>query len=97
MEARWLLTNRNNSTHLADPNFITSPTMFPILARSCPTEFDPEEENCRKELLNQNELDSSKIHNIRWLGHPKASDKSHGTLLLHSLTDNWSLCYSREA
>ncbi|MBW0482055.1 hypothetical protein O181_021770 [Austropuccinia psidii MF-1] len=82
MEARSLLTTLHNWTPLADPNFITSPTTYPSFAHFCLTEFEPEEENLRKELFIQKKIDSSKIHTIQWLGHPKDADKSHCTLLI---------------
>ncbi|MBW0504746.1 hypothetical protein O181_044461 [Austropuccinia psidii MF-1] len=85
MEAKWLLLNRNTWTHLADPNFITSPNTYPILAHSCPTILDIEDKRNIKELLKQNKLDKSQIHSIKWLGNPKAAHKAHGTLLLSVL------------
>ncbi|MBW0522165.1 hypothetical protein O181_061880 [Austropuccinia psidii MF-1] len=85
MEAKWFLLNQNTWTHLADPDFITSPNTYPILAHSCPTILDIEDKRNVNELLKQNELDKSQIHSIKWLGNPRAADKAHGTLLLSVL------------
>ncbi|MBW0464774.1 hypothetical protein O181_004489 [Austropuccinia psidii MF-1] len=84
-EAKWLLLNQSTWTHLADPNFITSPNTYPILAHSHPTILDVEEEGNVKELLKQNKIERSQIHSVKWLGNPKTGNKSHGTLLLSIL------------
>ncbi|MBW0556848.1 hypothetical protein O181_096563 [Austropuccinia psidii MF-1] len=80
-EARWALDNRAIWTHLADPVFVTSPTTYPVIAQSCPTFLDFNDEICTKAFLKQNEIPKDKVSCIQWLGHPKEEEKSHGSQL----------------
>ncbi|MBW0486188.1 hypothetical protein O181_025903, partial [Austropuccinia psidii MF-1] len=82
-EARWLLENRARWTHRADPLFVTSPPTFPIIIHSCPTYVDIDDEICRNSLLQQNDIKSEQVDRIRWLGHPKEEEKSHGSLVIY--------------
>ncbi|MBW0464916.1 hypothetical protein O181_004631 [Austropuccinia psidii MF-1] len=52
-EEKWLLLNENTYTHLADPNFVTSPITYPILARSFPTSLDVEDERNVNKIFKQ--------------------------------------------
>ncbi|MBW0488301.1 hypothetical protein O181_028016 [Austropuccinia psidii MF-1] len=85
-EAKWLLDNRATWTHVADPVFVTSPTSYPVIAHSCPTFLDFEDEISRNAFLHQNEIPKEKVLRIRWLGHPKEDEKSHGSIVIQ-LTD----------
>ncbi|MBW0468751.1 hypothetical protein O181_008466 [Austropuccinia psidii MF-1] len=81
-----LLDNRATWTHLADPVFVTSPTTYPVIVHSCPTFLDFDDEICIKALLQQNEIPRDRVSRIRWLGHPKEEEKSHGSVVIQ-LTD----------
>ncbi|MBW0502315.1 hypothetical protein O181_042030 [Austropuccinia psidii MF-1] len=85
-EAKWLLENRATWTHLADPFFVMSPLSHPVIAHSCPTFIDFEDDICRNAFLQQNEIEANKVLRIRWLGHPKEEEKSHGSIVIQ-LTD----------
>ncbi|MBW0499330.1 hypothetical protein O181_039045 [Austropuccinia psidii MF-1] len=87
-EARWLLENRATWTHRADPLFVTSPPTFPVIVHSCPTYVDVDDEICRNALLHQNEIEKKSVDKIRWLGHPKEKDKSHGSLIIYFTDKN---------
>ncbi|MBW0469149.1 hypothetical protein O181_008864 [Austropuccinia psidii MF-1] len=83
IEARWLLENRASWTHRADPLFVTSPPTFPIIIHSCPTYMDVDDEICRNSLLQQNDIKKEEVNQIRWLGHPKEEEKSHGSIIIY--------------
>ncbi|MBW0482641.1 hypothetical protein O181_022356 [Austropuccinia psidii MF-1] len=87
-EARWLLENRARWTHLADPLFVMSPPTFPVIIHSCPTYVDVDDEICRNSILQQNEIKKEQVERIRWLGHPKEEEKSHGSLVIYFTDKN---------
>ncbi|MBW0521937.1 hypothetical protein O181_061652 [Austropuccinia psidii MF-1] len=82
-EALWLLENRARWTHWADPLFLMSPPTFPVIIHSCPTYVDVDDEICRNSILKQNEIKKEQVDRIRWLGHPKEEEKSHGSLVIY--------------
>ncbi|MBW0479868.1 hypothetical protein O181_019583 [Austropuccinia psidii MF-1] len=55
-EVIWLLNHRAEWTHLADPTFVTSPTLFSVMAHSCPTYLDLDDKTPVDTLLEQNEI-----------------------------------------
>ncbi|MBW0484590.1 hypothetical protein O181_024305 [Austropuccinia psidii MF-1] len=82
-EAVWLLNHRAEWTHLADPIFVTSPTLFPVIAHSCPTYLDLDDKANVENLLQQNEIEEKNVNKVRWIGHPREEEKTHGSIILH--------------
>ncbi|MBW0567085.1 hypothetical protein O181_106800 [Austropuccinia psidii MF-1] len=87
-EACWLLENKARWTHQADPLFVMSPPTFPVIIHSCPTYVDVDDEICRNSILQQNEIKKEQVDRIRWLGHPKEEEKSHGSLVIYFTDKN---------
>ncbi|MBW0487922.1 hypothetical protein O181_027637, partial [Austropuccinia psidii MF-1] len=55
--AAWLLNYREEWTHLAESTFVTSPTLIPVIAHSCPAYLDLDDNTNSDNLLKQNEIE----------------------------------------
>ncbi|MBW0460966.1 hypothetical protein O181_000681 [Austropuccinia psidii MF-1] len=56
MQSRWLLENRHLWTHLADPLFITSQSLYLVLIHSVPIYFEAEDELFIQEFFSENNI-----------------------------------------
>ncbi|MBW0557825.1 hypothetical protein O181_097540 [Austropuccinia psidii MF-1] len=82
-QARWLLENRHQWTHLADPLFITSQALFPVLIHSVPTQFDITDELLVEEFCQENDIPMKTLKKLKWVGDPCNEDKAHGSLIAY--------------
>lgn len=66
-EAEWLLENRVTWSTEANPEFVTSPAVFPVVIDSVPMndETYPETENIQQTITDQNPIPTDAIHSIR--------------------------------
>ncbi|MBW0526189.1 hypothetical protein O181_065904 [Austropuccinia psidii MF-1] len=82
MQSRWLLGSRHLWTHLADPSFVTTQALYPILVHSVPTNFDV---NAETEIVNfceENKIPRENLKKIKWIGNPTEQKKAHGSILM---------------
>ncbi|MBW0514366.1 hypothetical protein O181_054081 [Austropuccinia psidii MF-1] len=82
-QARWLLENRHQWTHLADPLFITSQALFPVLIHSVPTQFDITDESLVEDFCQENDIPMETIKKLKWVGDPCNEEKAHGSLIAY--------------
>ncbi|MBW0471974.1 hypothetical protein O181_011689 [Austropuccinia psidii MF-1] len=82
-QARWLLENRHRWTHLADPLFITSQALFPVLIHSVPTQFDIADKSLVKEFCQENDIPIESLKKLKWVGDPCSEEKAHGSLIAY--------------
>ncbi|MBW0496047.1 hypothetical protein O181_035762 [Austropuccinia psidii MF-1] len=82
-QARWLLENRHQWTHLADPFFITSQALFPVVIHSVPTRFDIADELLVEEFCQENNIPMETLKKLRWVGDPCNEEKAHGSLIAY--------------
>lgn len=83
-EATWLLENRSSWTTLADPDLLTSPTVFPAVVDSVPMEYYDRVDEIKELLAEQNPVPIKKIHSIRWLSKPHPEQRS-GSVIINLL------------
>jgi hypothetical protein len=88
--AKWLLENKNKWTHLCDPVLITPPSTFPVILHSVPTSFLPTNQVTIQDLCNENNIEITDIHSIRWLGSPVINKQTHGSIVIHLLNKELS-------
>ncbi|MBW0516186.1 hypothetical protein O181_055901 [Austropuccinia psidii MF-1] len=81
MQSRGLLENRHLWTHLADPLFITTQALYPILIHSVPTYFDLDNETEVKKFCEENEIPEINLKKVKWIGNPIEQKKAHGSIL----------------
>ncbi|MBW0513309.1 hypothetical protein O181_053024 [Austropuccinia psidii MF-1] len=82
-QARWLLENRHQWTHLADPLFITSQALFPVLIHSVPTQFDIADKSLVEEFCQENDIPMETLKKLKWVGNPCNKEKAHGSLIAY--------------
>ncbi|MBW0562447.1 hypothetical protein O181_102162 [Austropuccinia psidii MF-1] len=82
-QARWLLKYRHRWTHLADPLFITSQALFPVLIHSVPIQFDLTDKLLVEEFCQENGIPIEAIKKLKWVGDPCNKEKVHGSLIAH--------------
>ncbi|MBW0533219.1 hypothetical protein O181_072934, partial [Austropuccinia psidii MF-1] len=82
-QASWILENRHTWTHLADPLFVTSQALFPVLLHSIPTFFNVEDETDIPEFCEENFILRDNIKKMKWIGDPVAQQKSNGSMIIH--------------
>ncbi|MBW0525249.1 hypothetical protein O181_064964 [Austropuccinia psidii MF-1] len=82
-QARWLLENRHHWTHLAEPLFITSQALFPVLIHSVPTQFDITDESLVEEFCQENDIPMETLKKLKWVGDPCNKEKAHGSLIAY--------------
>ncbi|MBW0479809.1 hypothetical protein O181_019524 [Austropuccinia psidii MF-1] len=82
-QARWLLENRHRWTHLADPLFITSQALFPVLIHSVPTHFDISDNSLVEEFCQENDIPIESLKKLKWVGDPCGDEKAHGSLIAY--------------
>ncbi|MBW0480935.1 hypothetical protein O181_020650 [Austropuccinia psidii MF-1] len=82
-QARWLLENRHQWTHLADTLFITSQALFPVLIHSVPTQFDIADKSLIRELFQGNEIPMDTLMKLNWVIDPCNEEKAHGSLIAY--------------
>ncbi|MBW0516804.1 hypothetical protein O181_056519 [Austropuccinia psidii MF-1] len=82
-QANWMLENRHKWTHIADPLFIKSQALFPVLLHSVPTFFDIKDEVDIQEFCNENSIPRDCIKKLRWVGDPITQEKSNGSMIIH--------------
>jgi hypothetical protein len=88
--ANWLLENKHSWTHLCDPALVTPPSTFPVILHSVPTTFSPSNQSSIQDLCNENNIDRSEMHSIRWLGNPVEKKQTHGSIVIHLLNKELS-------
>lgn len=84
-EADWLLEHRAEWSSLADPDLQTSPTVFPVVIDSIPTESYPDTDVIKQTLTEQNPIPMEQIHSIRWLSKPQQTGQMTGSILVNLL------------
>ncbi|MBW0470668.1 hypothetical protein O181_010383 [Austropuccinia psidii MF-1] len=82
-QAIWLLENGHQWTHLADPLFITSQALFPVLIHSVPTQFDISDELLVKEFCQENNIPMETLRKLKWVGYLCNEEKFHGSLIAY--------------
>ncbi|MBW0480552.1 hypothetical protein O181_020267 [Austropuccinia psidii MF-1] len=82
-QANWILENRHTWTHFADPLFITSQALFPVLLHSVPIFFNVEDETTIQEFCEENFIPRDNIKKLKWIGDPLAQQKSNGSMIMH--------------
>ncbi|MBW0472684.1 hypothetical protein O181_012399 [Austropuccinia psidii MF-1] len=82
-QARWLLEHRHRWTHLADPLFITSQALFPVLIHSVPTHFDITDDSQVEDFCLENDIPVETLKKLRWVGDPCGEEKIHGSLIAY--------------
>lgn len=85
-EADWLLENRIMWSTVADPDFVTSPAVFPIVIDSVPMNEDtyPDTDIIQTVIAEQNPIPIEAILSIKWLSKPYAGQTS-GSILVNLL------------
>ncbi|MBW0474569.1 hypothetical protein O181_014284 [Austropuccinia psidii MF-1] len=82
-QARWLLENRHHWTHLADPLFITSQALFPVLIHSVPTHFNISDDSLVEEFCQENDIPIESLKKLKCVGDPCGDEKAHGSLIAY--------------
>ncbi|KAG0148874.1 hypothetical protein CROQUDRAFT_40591 [Cronartium quercuum f. sp. fusiforme G11] len=81
--AKWLVENRNGWSELADPDFVTSVAVTPVVLHAVPVLSNLETELFIETLVEQNvAVNEGDIHSFRWLGRPGEANKGHGSVVL---------------
>lgn len=85
-EADWLLENRVTWSTEADPDFVTSPAVFPVVIDSVPMneETYPDTDNIATVITEKDPIQMKEIHLIRWLSKPYTGQTS-GSILVNLL------------